>query len=217
MKYCIGTINRAIAISGYSLATLVALPLSVIAQSSPPSGITLPPNTPETIEQTLPNPSDSSPPLPSESPTPTPEFNLPTSITPQPPEIISPSSTRFQIKQIEVLGSTVLKDEIAALIQPFENQDVTFEDLIALRSAITQLYINNGYITSGAFLLNNQSLSRGIVQIQVVEGELETIEITGLNHLQTSYVRRRLELGASTPLNRERLENPCNFSNSIPY
>jgi hemolysin activation/secretion protein len=44
--------------------------------------------------------------------------------------------------------------EIAALIQPFANAKVTFEDLICLRSQITELYIDNGYINSGAFLPN---------------------------------------------------------------
>jgi hemolysin activation/secretion protein len=46
---------------------------------------------------------------------------------------------------------------------------VTFADLIQLR---------NGYITSGAFLPNSKDITSGIVQIQVVEGELEKIELT---------------------------------------
>lgn len=189
-----------------TIIILAATQLCAVAQSSPPRGITLPANTPDTIEQTLPNPSDLTPPLPTESPTPPPEPSLQTPPIPQPPEVTSPSTARFPIKTIEVLGSTVLDDKIAALIQPLENQDVTFEDLINLRSAITQLYIDNGYITSGAFLPNNQALSSGIVKIQVVEGELEQIKITGLKRLQEGYVRRRLELAVTQPLNRQQLE-----------
>jgi hemolysin activation/secretion protein len=110
------------------------------------------------------------------------------------------------IKTIEVLGNTVLHPEITALIEPYQNQEASFEDLLNLRSTITQLYIENGYVTSGAFLVNNQELSQGDVQIQIVEGEVEEIEITGLNRLREGYVRRRLELATRPPLNQKRLE-----------
>jgi hemolysin activation/secretion protein len=200
-----GLIVRSLTISGSSILTLVGLAFSVAAQSTPPPGVTIPPTAPETIEQTLPKPSDPSP-SPSESPSISPEPSLQTPVVPPLEEVAPPSSERFLIKTIEVLGSTVLQDQIAALIKPFENQEKTFEDLLALRSDITQLYIENGYITSGAFLLNNQALSSGVVQIQVVEGELEQIEIGGLNRLRPGYVRSRLELATTPPLNRQRLE-----------
>jgi hemolysin activation/secretion protein len=107
---------------------------------------------------------------------------------------------------VEVVGNTVLQDEIDTLTRSFENREVTFEDLVALRTEITQLYIQNGYVTSGAFLPNNQDLSSGVVQIQVVEGELERIDISGLRHLRTAYVRDRIELGTSNPLNQYKLQ-----------
>lgn len=44
------------------------------------------------------------------------------------------------------------------------------------------------------------------MQIQVVEGELEHIEISGLVRLKEGYVRRRLEAATKKPLNRRRLE-----------
>jgi len=106
-----------------------------------------------------------------------------------------------------VLGNTVLQDEIQALVAPYENRDVTFSELIELRSQITQLYIENGYVTSGAFLPNNQDLSDGDVRIQVIEGELERIEIEGLERLQESYVRDRLQRATAPPLSQPRLES----------
>lgn len=53
---------------------------------------------------------------------------------------------------------------------------------------------------------NNQNLTTGVVKIQVVEGVLEKIEITGLRSLQPVYVRSRIAKATSTPLNRQRLE-----------
>jgi hemolysin activation/secretion protein len=161
-------------------------------------------NVPGAVEQITPRP-------PSETPLPVePPVTPPSPILESPPEEppLSPSvpSVLIRVDRIEVEDNTIFEDEIAALIQPLENRDVSFEELVALRSAITNLYTRNGYITSGAFLPNNQDLSNGVVQIQVVEGELETIQIEGLNRLNTDYVRSRLQLAGQTPLNQQRLE-----------
>lgn len=188
------------------MATLACLALSAVAQSIPPPGVTIPPNAPDAVEQTIPKPSESPRPLPRETPTLPPEIELQTPPTQETPEVTPPSSDRFLINNVEVLGNTVLQNEIAKLTQPYFNREVTFEDLLLLRSAIIQLYIKNGYITSGAFLPNNQDLSTGLVQIQVVEGKLEQIEIGGLRRLRKGYVRSRLKKATSTPLNQQRLE-----------
>lgn len=196
---------RWIVTSGFSITTLCCLALTTVAQSTPPEGVKIPPTTPDIIEQTIPKPSQLPSRVPAESHTLPPKL-IPTP-TPQPPTVNSaPISERFLVKKVEVLGNTVLQVEIAALIKVFNNRETTFEELIGLRSAITALYIENGYITSGAFLLNNQSLSNGVVQIQIVEGELERIEINGLKRLQESYVRNRIAIAATKPLNRQRLE-----------
>jgi len=194
------------AISGSSITTSACLALSAVAQSTPPPGVTIPPTAPDAVEQTIPKPSESPRLLPGETPTLPPLPELQTPPTQESPEVTPPSSNSIFIKKIEVLGNTVLQDKIAKLTQVYENREVTFEELLDLRSAIIQLYIQNGYITSGAFLPNNQDLSSGIVQIQVVEGEVEQIEIGGLRRLREGYVRSRIELATSTPLNQQRLE-----------
>jgi hemolysin activation/secretion protein len=199
-------IPRWVAISGSCIATSACLTLNAMAQSTPPPGVTIPPTAPDAVEQTIPKPSESPRLLPGETPSPPPEPELQTPPTQESPEVTSPSGERIFIKKIEVQGNTVLQDEIAALTQLYEKREVTFEDLLELRSQITQLYINNGYITSGAFLPSNQDLSSGIVQIQVVEGELEQIEIGGLRRLREGYVRSRILHATSTPLNQKRLE-----------
>ncbi|WP_292864057.1 ShlB/FhaC/HecB family hemolysin secretion/activation protein [Nostoc sp. LPT] len=187
------------------MATSACFALSTVAQSPPP-GVTIPPTAPDAVEQTIPKPSESPRTLPGETPTLPPKVKLQTPPTPDSPEVTSPSSDRFFIKKVEVLGNTVLHDEIATLTQPYENRSVTFEELLELRSAIIKLYIRNGYITSGAFLPNNQDLSTGIVKIQVVEGKLELLEIGGLRRLREGYVRSRIIRATSTPLNQRRLE-----------
>ena len=199
--------------SVFSIAIGFSTALNAVAQSSPEDFI-IPPTAPEPIEPTIPQP-----------PATPPEPNLQVPATPKFPGCLPPPENsdrflmqslmgetpktalhRFFIKSIEVLGNTVLHAEINQQIQPFKRRTVAFEDLVCLRSQITNLYIQNGYVTSGAFLPSNQDLSSGVVQIQVVEGELEQIEINGLNHLQPGYVRSRLQRATDTPLNQQRLE-----------
>ncbi|MEO1430559.1 MAG: ShlB/FhaC/HecB family hemolysin secretion/activation protein [Cyanobacteria bacterium J06633_8] len=177
--------------------------LTVLAQSVAPSGVTIPPNTPEKIEEITPKPS---PTLPAKPPRKTdpilqspPQENI--------PNTTFPSSTTFFVKEIQIKGNSVLQDEINQLIKPLlEQKNITFQQLLQLRSRITQLYAENGYITSGAFIPNNQDVADGIVQIQVVEGELEGITISGLQRLRKSYVRSRIQRLADKPLNQNRLE-----------
>ncbi len=177
--------------------------VAVFAQSTPPSGVTIPPNTPEKIEEIIPQPS---PTLPAKPPTPT------VPILPSPPQQNIPNTTfpsgeTFTVTEIQVEGNSVLEDEINQLIKPLlEQKRITFEQLLQLRSQITQLYADNGYITSGAFIPNNQNVASGIVKIQVVEGELEDIAISGLQRLRKGYVRSRIQRLAGKPLNQQHLE-----------
>ena len=180
------------------LATIASFPLNTLAQ------VDLPPNTQDLLEQTLPQ---NDRPLPPETPRVQPKPNLQTPTEPKFPNCpVTTEGERFFIRDVRVNGNTVLQEEINEIIQPFKLRTATFSDLVCLRSQITQLYIDNDYVTSGAFLVNNQDLSNGIVQIQVVEGKLERIEITGLERLSESYIRSRLQLATTTPLNRQHLE-----------
>jgi hemolysin activation/secretion protein len=187
--------------SGFYLFTKLD---KTFAQSTPPSGITIPPDTPERIEQTIPKPNES--PLPPNKIPETPEIpplQTPTNEQPQPP---SPTTERFLLKEIKVVGNTVLKDKINKIVNEYINKEISFEELIALRTKITEEYVNNGYITSGAFLRNGQILEKGIIEIQIVEGKLENIEINGLKWLETSYIRSHLKIASTAPLNKKHLE-----------
>ena len=110
------------------------------------------------------------------------------------------------MRDIQILGNTILDSEIQTLVEPLEGQKVTFADLLTLRTAITQLYIDNDYISSGAFIPSNQVLEDGIVQIQIVEGAIEQVQINGLGRLRESYIRSRVARATKAPLNVNRLE-----------
>jgi hemolysin activation/secretion protein len=195
---------KLIAIFSLSITALAILAFKTPAQSTSPPQPKIPSSTPDRIRQTIPTPSESTPSLPPQLPTsPQPQLQIPNFSQ---PSRNLPNEASFLVKKIKVQGNTVLQAEIDRLIKRFEHQKVTLEDLITLRSQITQLYVKNGYITSGAFLPTNQNLSDGIIKIQVVEGELEGIEIGGLKHLRENYVRSRLRKISKTPLKRQEIE-----------
>lgn len=122
------------------------------------------------------------------------------------PSLADTSEISFQATSIEVIGNTVLEDQIAEQVDCYLGREIRLSDLFNLRSRITKLYLDAGYLTSGAFIPNNQDLTNGMVQVQVVEGEIEELQINGLRRLRQGYVRDRLERAVATPLNQRDLE-----------
>jgi hemolysin activation/secretion protein len=137
------------------------------------------------------------PQIPTPSPTPSPQ--------PSPPP--STPAVSVLVKKIEISGSSIFKaDDFLPLVQPFEGRSLTLEDLRKVADSITQLYLDAGYITSRAVLVD-QTITDGLVQIRVIEGSLEKIEIEGNQRVRSSYIRSRIQLGSQTPLNQGRLED----------
>ncbi len=86
---------------------------------------------------------------------------------------------RVFVRQIRVSGTTVFSDaELAAVTQDYVNRFVTSEDLEALRLALTRLYVNAGYVNSGA-ILPSQTVTEGIITFQIIEGALTQITVDG--------------------------------------
>jgi len=109
------------------------------------------------------------------------------------------------VERFEIIGSTIFSsEELAAVTAPFSKRPITFAELLQVQDAIAQFYIKQGYVTTGAFI-PPQSLKNGIVTIEVIEGEVEKIEVTGTRRLNQNYVRSRLTRATQTPLQVNRL------------
>ncbi|MEL6939006.1 MAG: ShlB/FhaC/HecB family hemolysin secretion/activation protein [Cyanobacteria bacterium J06598_1] len=148
-----------------------------------------------------------------------PELDLPPSEESDAPLFDLPSSPaeQFRIGEIVLLGMTLSPGQlqvshngeiqtVEALVANLEGQLVTLEDLLALRGLITEAYIKAGYITSGAFIPEQDFEEGGAVSIQIVEGALEQIEIAGLSKLRSGYVRSRIRAHTARPLNQADIE-----------
>ncbi len=161
----------------------------------------------------LPPPQDVLPPAqqtpappPTPAPLPPPEDLLQPPSTPTTPEPIPGEvPANITVERFEVEGGTVFSpEEFAQVLAPFTKKPISFAELFQARSAVTQLYISRGYITSGA-LIPPQTLRGGVVKIQVVEGSLEAINITGNKRLNSEYIRDRIAIRTDTPLNQQQL------------
>ena len=122
-----------------------------------------------------------------------------------PPGVLNGREETFVVSKIQLAGSTVFSDEdFAELFARFTGVPITFNDLLQVRSAVTQRYIEAGYVTSGAFI-PPQTLEEGVVTVQILEGTIEEIEVVGTNRLRPAYIRSRLGLVAQPPINTNRL------------
>jgi hemolysin activation/secretion protein len=163
------------------------------------------------LSQQLPNPIQ-----PREPELPAPEPPQPPYPSPLPPTPPTPAESEFRpdlagtirVDRFEFEGNTAFSDrELAEITKPFAGREITFAELIAAEAAVTQKYVAAGYINSGAVIPANQTFSRqgAVVKIQIVEGGLDEIQITGNRRLNSNYVRSRLEIATRRPLNRDRL------------
>ncbi len=196
---------RNYAIAKNILFTFWLLMSPAIAQTSPIPTETKPnPNIerfpqPLPIPQPLP-PSQEQPTIPIPAPTPTPEQ----------PDIPIP------VSKIEVVGSTILREqEITSITKPLEGRSITLKDIQSIADSITQLYLNRGYLTSRA-IIAEQTITNGIVKIQVIEGSLEKIEIAGTRNLNPGYVRSRVNLAAGKPLRVNKIEEQLQLLKQDP-
>ncbi len=140
-------------------------------------------------------------------PLPPPEDLLELPPVPSPPTVPEFPGQGIPVKGFNVVGSTVFSaEELAAVLEPLVGRELSFAELLQAETAITQLYVENGYLNSGAVIPAPQTLEGGIVTVQVIEGGIEEIIVRGTGRLNPGYVRSRLAIATATPLNVNRLQ-----------
>jgi hemolysin activation/secretion protein len=113
-------------------------------------------------------------------------------------------STQFDVSTIVIVGNTRFTEaELAVYTKPLEGRKIGLTELRKAVDAITQLYLSKGYVSSRAFL-GNQEVTDGKVTIQILEGSIEEIKVEGNKRLPASYITDRLNV--ETPLRGDKLE-----------
>lgn len=109
------------------------------------------------------------------------------------------------VPEIRIVGNSVLPPALlSGLAAPYVGRAASFEELLDLRDQLTLCYARHGFLTSGALLPS--VAADGAIEFQILEGTLDDLEIETDGRLRQRYLRERVKLAASGPVNVYRLE-----------
>ncbi len=180
----------------------VCLPTAALAQFNPTFGI---PNRPFITEQ--PTPSTDEAPGDRDLGGAREERVLPTVPLPSEGELDAlGAQAGLVIRTLELEGNTVIADEtLSRAAAPYLGRPLDSADLERLRRALTAVYVDAGYVNSGA-RLPEQVVSEGRLRVEITEGRLTEIRIVGTRRYRESVLRGRLERAAGPPVRVPELE-----------
>lgn len=123
---------------------------------------------------------------------------------------------RIEVKEFVFEGNTAFDDaELAELLKPYTGRRLDNEDLQEARQVVTSHYVEAGYVTSGA-ILPDQDPSDGRIRLQIVEGVLNRIQVEGNRWLRASYLRPRIRMAATKPVNMNRIRQRLQLLQQTP-
>ena len=99
---------------------------------------------------------------------------------------------KFSLTTFEVEGNTILDQaKIDRLLESYKGPDRRMKDVEQLRAELEKVYHQAGYPT---VLVNlpEQTIENGVLRLQVVEGHLLSITVTGNDHYSWSNIRTKL-------------------------
>jgi len=105
------------------------------------------------------------------------------------------------IREIRVTGSSIFsQEELESITATYLNRSVTAEELEALRRELTLIYVNKGYINSGA-IIPDQTILNDSIRIHIIEGSLSEVDVEGCRKFDSQYFEKRLRIAAVPPMN----------------
>lgn len=116
---------------------------------------------------------------------------------------------KVYVNRFQFEGNTVFPDDKLALITAaFEKREITAEELQEAAQKITGYYVARGYVSSGAFI-PDQEVKEGNITIRIIEGKLSGTDIINDTWLREGYVLSRLARATDSgksPLNISRIQ-----------
>ncbi|MFT5103718.1 MAG: hemolysin activation/secretion protein, partial [Candidatus Latescibacterota bacterium] len=116
------------------------------------------------------------------------------------PEIVVPDSRKpidlakgpkFFVKKIEVEGSSLFpKEELEALVNLDQGKEISMGVLLLLVQELTSYYVSQGYFLSKAYI-PAQKLKDGIIKINIAEGKINKVEVSGNESLDSKDIEER--------------------------
>lgn len=106
----------------------------------------------------------------------------------------TPKGGKLYLKKIQIEGNTVFNDEVLGrLTLPYENREISSEEMDKLIQNLTGFYRSQGYLTSQAYF-PPQNVKEGALTIHILEGKIGEIRPVGNRHFSSAYYREALRL-----------------------
>ena len=117
------------------------------------------------------------------------------------------------IENIAISPSEILtEEELRDIIEDYTQTNLTFDKLQEIVKRINHLYIEKGYITARAYL-PEQTIENETVRIELLEGRVGDISITGNKWTRTSYIEKRIHAQKDNIFNIVELEQDMTLFN----
>jgi len=196
---------------GLGLTVALSAPDTILAQPAPP----VPPPGARPFEP-LERPGEIRPELPAPGLPKQPSFELPPLPAPSEDDQRLSLGPEIVVREFRITGGSVFSEaELAQLTAPYLGHPIASEQLHELRDRLTRLYVDAGYLNSGA-VLPDQDVRQGVVEYQIVEGRLAELSVEGNRWFRTRYLESRIQRGAHTPLDVGELENELQLLQQDP-
>lgn len=101
-----------------------------------------------------------------------------------------PDEPRVLVQQVTFEGSEALSDEVLSKTAgPLEGKELSLGDLRKLAAAVAEEYHARGYFLAQV-IVPEQNMQDGIVTLQILEGRLGEIVVTGNQHCSVNSIRK---------------------------
>ncbi len=105
-----------------------------------------------------------------------------------------PEGEKVFISRVEVKGVGVMPMyKINTITMGYQNKELSMRVMQEVANKITDLYRQNGFITSRAILVP-QKIENGILKIEVIEGKMGMVSVEGNKYYKSSLIKRRVAL-----------------------
>lgn len=120
------------------------------------------------------------------------KIEVPTIETPQKEEKPIPSGASFILKEVKIVGVSVLtRKEMLSLYEliraSYYNKKIQLKDLEGIVKEIQSIYEKKGYLTTNVYI-PEQDIKNGVVEIRVFEGKMGKLKVEGNKYFSTSLI-----------------------------
>jgi hemolysin activation/secretion protein len=130
-----------------------------------------------------------------------------------PPTTPAPPSRTFVLREVRFSPSALLdKSELASIASGYVGRDTDIRELNRLVAEVNALYQKKGMPTARA-ILPPQKIENGIVDVDLVEGRLGKLELSGNQYTNPDYILSRVPLAQGAVIDGQRLERDLKWFN----